>query len=132
MKRISREEIDPKDHNLMEPLIDLTKLGTEDDPCFGKLHDLNAPECIRCGDNEFCQIVKSQRQHLLRAKESETTTFLDEEEATIVTNQELQDFVKRSVKKNKSDSFILRLGKKKYSGTEEEIQKLIDKARNNA
>ena len=51
--------------------LDISMVGTEDDPCFGKLYDMTTRECKRCGDNEFCALVmmgelKKQRKRLER------------------------------------------------------------------
>lgn len=60
-----------KELDLTKP-IPLDILGTEYDPCFGKLHDATASECQICGDSELCAIVQSQRLHVKReAIESE-------------------------------------------------------------
>ena len=66
--------------DLLKPL-DIFSLGSEDDPCFGKLHDLNAMECRECGDSEFCAIVKSQNLHKIRLSQEAEQRFKDIEES---------------------------------------------------
>jgi len=81
MGRKSREEIDKSDYDLLKPL-DILSLGGEDDPCFGKLHDLKAEECQQCGDSEFCAIVKAQNLHKERLKIESQQRLKDVEEAS--------------------------------------------------
>lgn len=77
-ERTPREQIPEQD--LLKP-IDVLSLGGEDDPCFGKHHDLLAPECKECGDAEFCAIVKAQGLHGERINLETTQRFKDIEEA---------------------------------------------------
>lgn len=80
MARKSREEIDKNDYDMLIP-IDITKFGSEEDPCFGILHDIKAPECMQCGDSEFCSIAKSQQLHKKRLEIETKQRFKDIEEA---------------------------------------------------
>ena len=48
-----REELENGD--ILEPM-DISKLGTNGDPCFGKHYDLSTKECKMCGDSELCCI----------------------------------------------------------------------------
>ena len=59
--------------------IDITIFGSENDPCFGKLHDDTDSACKQCGDSELCAIIKSQYQHLLRGKIEKKQPFIDKE-----------------------------------------------------
>lgn len=87
MARESRRDLIKQDIDLLKP-IDILKLGTDEDPCFGKLHDLKAPECKRCGDSEFCSIIMAQNLHLKRDKLNKSKDFLDLEEAKIVKDMD--------------------------------------------
>lgn len=46
--------------------IDITQLGGNDDPCFGKNYDLSTKECKLCGDSELCCIKISQMLNITR------------------------------------------------------------------
>lgn len=85
-KRKPREEISLQDEALLEPL-DILKLGSEDDPCFGKLHDLTATECQNCGDVDFCAIVTAQNLHKERKKLAKEGKYKDLEEANYFKNK---------------------------------------------
>ena len=52
----------------VDPLqpIDVTKLGSNGDPCFGKGYDLSTKECKLCGDSELCCIKMSQALNVTR------------------------------------------------------------------
>lgn len=76
--RTPREQIE--DQDLLKP-IDVLSLGSDDDPCFGKHHDLLAPECKECGDADFCAIVKAQGLHKERLDIETKQRFKDIEEA---------------------------------------------------
>jgi ribosomal protein L28 len=52
----------------VDPLqpIDVTKLGSNGDPCFGKAYDLSTKECKLCGDSELCCLKMSQSLNITR------------------------------------------------------------------
>lgn len=77
-KRESRDELPELD--LTTPL-DILSLGGDEDVCFGKHHDLKAPECIECGDSDFCMIVYSQNLSKTRLDIESKQRFKDIEEA---------------------------------------------------
>lgn len=90
--------------------VDITKLGTEEDVCFGKLHDPKEYACIQCGDCELCQIVMAQGNHKLRAKVEAQGKFKDIEEKEIydaneVDSKKLKNKVRAIIRENRSISF---------------------------
>lgn len=52
-------------HNPLIP-IDITQLGTNGDPCFGKGYDLTTKECKLCGDSELCAFKMAQELRITR------------------------------------------------------------------
>lgn len=64
------------DLDTLKPL-DLTVVGTVDDPCFGKLHDATAKACKNCGDSDICQIVMGQLNHVSRKAEESKSKIID-------------------------------------------------------
>lgn len=80
-KRKSRTRL-IKQFDITEP-IDLSIIGTAEDPCFGKLYDPQASECKRCGDSEICAIAMGQNNHLKRALVEAEKNFKDLEEDKI-------------------------------------------------
>lgn len=78
--RQARKNINESDYDFLKP-IDILSLGSDDDPCFGKHHDLLAPECKECGDSDFCALVKAQKLHQERVNIESKKRFKDIEEA---------------------------------------------------
>lgn len=77
MKRKPRKKFSQDQSiDMMKPL-PLEKVGTPDDPCFGKFHDPSAEECQRCGDSEICSIVCGQNLHHKRKLIEEKQKFKD-------------------------------------------------------
>lgn len=115
MSREKRDKLDKANYDLTKPL-DITVFGSENDPCFGKLHDPANNICGRCGDAEICAIVQSQRQHIKRAKEDATNKFKDNEEPFLELNS--------------LDRFLVELlkgkGKMRYAKVQRETIRFFD------
>lgn len=60
---------------------DISKLGTNEDPCFGKLYEPATKECHACGDSELCAIVHMHHITKERKKVEKKINFKDTEEA---------------------------------------------------
>lgn len=113
MKREPREKI--KDEDLLVPL-DIYKLGSEEDPCFGKHYDLKATECSICGDADFCAIVTAQNLHKKRGDIESKNRFKDLEEAEYVMGEK-EKKARKYIKEKKSEGYnklmiIIRCSKK--------------------
>ena len=78
--------------------IPMELLGTDEDPCFGKLFDPRVDECKRCGDSEICAIAMGQKNHLLRKGIEEDKAFKDLEELEIKPTKDKKE-IRRLVKK---------------------------------
>ena len=65
-----------KKQNPLVP-IDITKLGTNGDPCFGKQYDLSTNECRLCGDSELCAFKMSQTLNVTRKELDEKNHYKD-------------------------------------------------------
>lgn len=102
-KRKIRTQLSNKDLDLLVPL-DILSLGSDDDPCFGKHHDLSAPECKECGDSEFCTIVKAQGLHKERLEIEAKQSFKDIEDAEgDLINKKV--YAKQVIKEYKQNGF---------------------------
>lgn len=88
-KRNSRSNIDQSKVDILKPL-DIMSLGTEKDPCFGKHHSLTAPECLSCGDSEFCSIVTAQNLHKKRLSIEADQKMKDLDEAEEVEIEKIK------------------------------------------
>lgn len=60
----------------LEP-IDITRLGTNGDPCFGKKYNLATKECKMCGDSELCAFKMSQVLKITRKELEEKNHYKD-------------------------------------------------------
>lgn len=65
MPRKNKELPDISNQDPLEPF-DITQLGSNGDPCFGKSYDLTTKECKLCGDSELCAFKMSQELNITR------------------------------------------------------------------
>lgn len=64
-------KVDPLD------VIDVTQLGSNTDPCFGKGYDLSTKECKLCGDSELCALKMAQVLKITRKELEEKNHYKD-------------------------------------------------------
>jgi len=123
-KRKAREQTE--DVNLLEP-IDITKYGSDDDPCFGKLYDLGADECKRCGDSELCSAVYSRtsaKQIRDKAQKGNRYKDMELEDPVKPENEPLLKWVKEKKTEGMPRAKIITKAKKTFGSTRDEIKKL--------
>lgn len=125
IQRIAQERFDPDSIDFSKP-INVTKFGSDDDPCFGKHYDMTTKQCKICGDAEFCQIKTGQNQHLLRDQKSSEKEYLDynpetkeivtdsKHECDKSTKKKVVRFMKRKLNKNIKPIKIRKLAIEKY------------------
>ncbi len=109
-KRVARDKLSKKQADVFKPL---KVLGTQNDPCFGKLYDPKDAICQRCGDCELCAIMMGQKNHIERAKAENKNAFKDLEtppkleliEAKKLARKRLVELIKKSP--NKEVNFII-------------------------
>lgn len=113
------------ENNSLSPLepIDVTKLGTDDDPCFGKHNDPKAPECQICGDFEFCSIVTAQNIRKLRVKEEKKVDYKDIKKDPPI--EEIRKWMKVNLEK-KSKVKVIALAIKKFEISKQKAKTLIN------
>jgi len=95
MRKIRDSKI--PDEALLRPF-DVTKFGSDDDPCFGKLYSLTAEECMVCGDHEICAIVFANSAHGKRITEEKKNQNLDLQIDKLELEKDVNDLNKRLVK----------------------------------
>jgi hypothetical protein len=107
-----------RDSNIREEVLlkpfDVTKLGSEDDPCFGKLYDLEEEECQYCGDHEFCGIAFTQRLKKLRQNQEKQIPMKDREIDDLEFKAEVRGYILRKREQGFKESKIQRLIRNKY------------------
>lgn len=83
MKKKNNKKSKDKDNlpvvkqEVFKPMILLKDLGTDKDPCFGKLYNLSTDECKQCGDSELCCIKMAESQGISRKELEEHSKFKD-------------------------------------------------------
>lgn len=83
--------------------IDISTIGTDDDPCFGKLYEPVTEECSTCGDSELCAIMHMHTLDKKRDKLNKKQNFKDQEEAvktpTFMSTSVLRDKIELKLEK---------------------------------
>jgi len=125
-KRKKRGKVKKKGVDFMKPL-DIEAFTEENDPCFGKHHSLKAKECANCGDAEICVIITAQDLRGERdalAVTGNYKEFHDEPAKKVV-----RKFIKKKIKKGKSDKAIIKLAQKKWAIDQGKLLKIITNIR---
>lgn len=112
--------------------IDITKIGSTDDPCFGKLYDLSTEECRRCGDSELCALVFAQTKlKRQRAEMEKKNRYKDLElEAGLQkppVNETLLKWLEVKKREGYSRGEVIKIAKKTFGTPREEIKALWNK-----
>lgn len=121
MARKSRATIQNTTPVLIEPF-DITKFGSEEDPCFGKLNDPKAPECKICGDFEFCAIVTAENLKKVRVREESKSQFKDLD--TTPEIEEIRQFMRKKLEIY-SGVRVIRLAIKKFDISKAKAKTII-------
>ena len=132
LERVQQNRYDPNEIDMTKPL-DLTKFGSEDDPCFGKLYDLNTKQCKLCADADFCAIKMAQTQSLSRKELNKNNDFIDEFDIKDVkldktTKKKVKKWMSRRIDKGMKPVLVRKKAMQKYNITKEQaksIYKLI-------
>jgi len=132
LDRVPQHRYDPDELDMTKPL-DLTKFGSDEDPCFGKLYDLNTKQCKLCADADFCAIKMAQSQSVNRKELNKQNDFIDEFEISDVkldktTKKKVKKFMLRRIEQGVKPILVRKKAIKKYSITKDqakEIYKLI-------
>lgn len=128
-----KKKKESKSIDLFKP-IDLARIGTPDDPCFGKEYDSRNTDCMNCGDVELCAIAMMQNNKIVRDSLAEKSDFKDLDEANFLDSED-EDKSKRLMKKYSERGYkkekVKRLLQKRLNIDEERVDKLITKYYNN-
>jgi len=100
-------------------------LGTDKDPCFGKLYDLTAPECQACGDVEFCAAVNAQGMKTKRIAEEKKSGALDLEMDTLRWEKQVKEYYEARLKVSGKRIKALLETVKKFKTPKDKIKTLI-------
>lgn len=124
-----RKKKEKKEIDLFKP-IDLAKIGTPNDPCFGKEYDSRNSDCMNCGDVELCAIAMMQNNKINRDRLAEKNDFKDLDEAKFLDSED-EKKAKRLMKKYSERDYdkkkVKRLLQKRLNIDEDRVDSLITK-----
>lgn len=105
----------------LEP-IDITTLGSNGDPCFGKGYDLSTKECKMCGDAELCAFKMSQNLRITRKELEDKNNYkdLDILEDTDAIKKYMRSLKRKGLKRKE----IIQKSMEKFEVPKEGIRKL--------
>lgn len=121
--RVAKDKSTMSDNEFQKPL-DISTIGTDDDPCFGKLFEPATEECSGCGESELCAVVCMHYNGTQRKAIAKKQKFKDQkpsaETESFMAFDDYQKIVEKYVKKNTPVTFtkILSAMNKKYNSEE--------------
>lgn len=118
----AREELTSGD--IFEPM-DISKIGTNNDPCFGKHYDLSTKDCKMCGDSELCCIKFSETLGKTRKQLESDNNYKDLE--TLVDVQGCKKYYRKLVREGYDKKDILDKLQTKYELSRKEVRTLYRK-----
>ena len=128
LDRVPQHRYDPDELDMTKPL-DLTKFGSEEDPCFGKLYDLNTKQCKLCADADFCAIKMAQTQSVTRKELNKQNEFIDEFEISDIkldktTKKKVKKYMSRRIDKGMKPILARKKAMKKYKITKDQVKEI--------
>jgi hypothetical protein len=117
-----RKELETGD--IFEP-IDITKLGSGNDPCFGKNYDLSTKECKMCGDSELCCIKFTALMGKTRKELEAETKFKDLE--PLVDIEGCKKYYRKLVREKLGKKEILDKLQSKFELSRKEVRDIYRK-----
>lgn len=129
-KSKEKEEVrEPRDNKILPEAylkpFDVTKFGGEEDPCFGKLYDLNAPECNICGDIEACAIGMMTTQTRLRTQLESENRYKDLEEKDMIVKAKIKKYIQEKRALGWGDTKIIAKLKSDFKLTKQAAKNLL-------
>ena len=105
----------------LEP-IDITSLGSDNDPCFGKSYNLATKECKMCGDSELCAFKMSQSLNITRKELEDKNHYKDLDMLEDVKG--IKKFMRALIRKDKDKKEIIRKTSEKFEVPKKDIRKI--------
>jgi len=105
----------------LEP-IDITQLGSNGDPCFGKGYDLSTKECKICGDSELCAFKMAQDLNITRKELDEKKHFKDLDILEDV--QAIKKFMRNLKRKSVNRKDIINQASEKFEVPQKDLRKI--------
>lgn len=107
-----------------DPLVpfDLSLIGTNSDPCFGKAYDLSTKECKQCGDSELCAIKMSQELRVTRKQLEEKNQYKDLDTLEDVAG--MKKYIRGLIRKDKERKEIITKTSEKFEVPKKIVRKI--------
>ena len=105
----------------LEP-VNFKSIGSNNDPCFGKLYDLTTQECKICGDSELCCSVFAKNQGKTRRDIEKESEFKDME--ILVDKTAAKKTIRLEIRKDSSKKEILDRLQGKYEISRDQARKI--------
>lgn len=122
MKKKKKTEIDISKHDILKPITEVDTLGSDKDPCFGKLYDLTTSECKLCGDSELCAICFAQKLNKTRADIEKESHFKDLEK--LIDVKSVKKYMRSLIRKEVSRKEILQKSMSKFDITKADARSI--------
>lgn len=121
MAKKKKQLPDLSKQDILTPL-DVSKLGTNGDPCFGIGYDLSTKECKLCGDSELCIFKMSQNLNITRKELEQRNQYkdLDVLEDTVG----IKKFIRSLIRKGKDRKEIISKTVEKFEVPKKRIREL--------
>lgn len=103
-------------------VVKISDIGSENDPCFGKLYDLTTPECKMCGDSELCCIKTAEYLGKSRKELEQKNDYKDLD--NLVDKVGAKKYYRTLKKKGKNKKDIIEAIRSKYDLTLKETRTL--------
>ena len=100
--------------------VDVTNLGSSQDPCFGKGYDLSTKECKLCGDSELCCIKMSQALNVTRKELEAKNHYKDLE--TLEDVNGIKKYIRGLKRKGKTRKEIVEKASVKFEVPKKDIR----------
>ena len=102
--------------------VDINKMGTSEDVCFGKGYDLSTKECKICGDSELCCIKFSESLGKTRKELENKNNFKDLE--SLIDMKGAKAYYRKLVRQGLTKKEILDKLQNKFELSREEVRSL--------
>lgn len=107
--------------DILKPF-DIQKIGTIDDPCWGKAFDLSTKECRICSDSEICAIMMAQNLGKTRKQLEKENNYKDLD--VLYDKEAIFKYIKQEQKKGKVKKEIIQGIQSKYETTLQETRSI--------
>ena len=114
---------------IFQPTILLKDLGSDKDPCFGKLYDLTTNECKQCGDSELCCIKFAEKMGTTRKELEKVSKYKDLE--VLLDKKAVFKSIRNHKRKGLKRPEILDRIQAKYNLSREEAKMLYEDYKTN-